>query len=343
MLPEFFTPQDAWMDQVGRIYALIQQTQASEAAAPHRLELRRATRINSVHSSTAIEGNRLSLEQVTAVVNGHVVFGPEKDVLEVQNAWAAYEELDSFDPYSVDDLLRAHAALTQGLITQSGRFRSTDVEIVNDAGEVLHTGSRWAKVPLLVTELLEWAATTTAHPLIASSATHYLIEHIHPFQDGNGRIGRLWQTLMLSRWNPLFAWMPTETLIARDQAGYYMALQASHSPEIDAAPFITFMLGVIEAALQDYQASVVVTVVEDVVVKDAALTLIREDPRISAARLATHLGMSARQAQRIIKSLRDTGILTREGSPKSGRWIVRDGQKVPEELPSRTGDHSAHF
>ncbi|MDR0432591.1 MAG: Fic family protein [Bifidobacteriaceae bacterium] len=254
MIPEFFTPQSGWLEQIGHICALLESAQVAGSA--HRVELRRKNRIAAVHSSTAIEGNRLSLGEVSAVIGGRSIFGPERDVLEVQNAWAAYEALDTLDPYSVDDLLRAHGLLTQGLIGEPGRFRSKDVEIFSEAGEVLHTGSRVAKVPRLVAELLEWAATTDAHPLVASGATHFLIEQIHPFQDGNGRIGRLWQTLMLARWNPVFAWMPTETLIARNQGRYYAALQASRQPEIDAAPFVTFMLGIIRAGLEEYQASV---------------------------------------------------------------------------------------
>ena len=326
MIPEFFTPQDEWLDQVGRIYVLLRSVQIGDAAAEHRLELRHKNRVNSVHSSTAIEGNRLNLDEATAVINGQTVYGPERDIREVQNAWAAYEALDTYDPYSVEDFLRAHGLLTSGLITESGRFRSRDVEIVNELSEVLHTGSRVAKVPRLISELLEWASTTTAHPIVASSATHFLIEHIHPFQDGNGRIGRLWQTLMLSRWNPLFAWMPTESLIAQHQAGYYTALQASREPAIDAAPFITFMLGIIEASLEDYQASVVENVVENVVVNDAVLGLIREDPTISATRIGERLGISSRQVQRIIKVWKDQGVLVREGSAKAGTWKVQQRQ-----------------
>ena len=285
MIPEFFTPQDEWFDQVGRIYQLLQSVQTGEAATGYRLELRRKNRIDTVHSSTAIEGNRLGLDEVAAVIGGKSIYGPERDILEVRNAWAAYEALDTYDPCLVDDFLRAHSLLTGGLITESGRFRSRDVEIVNDHSEVLHTGSQVAKVPRLVSELLEWASTTTAHPLIASSATHFLIEHIHPFQDGNGRVGRLWQTLILSRWDPLFAWLRTESLTAQHQPDYHAALQASREPEIDAAAFITFMLGVIEASLEDYRASVVVNGGENVVVNDAALALIRDDARISAARM----------------------------------------------------------
>lgn len=322
MIPEFFTPQDVWLDQVGRIYVLLHTIE--RASAVRQVELRRRNRIGAVHSSTAIEGNRLTIDEVTAVIDGRTVWGPEKDVLEVSNAWAAYEALDSFDPYSVDDLLRAHGLMTKGLISQSGRFRDVDVEIVNAGGEVLHTGSRVEKVPRLVGELLEWASTTTAHPLVASSATHFMLECIHPFQDGNGRIGRLWQTLLLSRWEPLFAWMPTETLIARDQLGYYTALHESQSPDLDGTPFITYMLGIIEASLEDYQTNVGINVGISVGISDRVLELIRQDEHTTAARMAQQLGMSVRQVERAIKSWRDLGVLIREGSNKSGRWIVRD-------------------
>ncbi|MCL2736880.1 MAG: Fic family protein [Propionibacteriaceae bacterium] len=324
MIPEFFTHQDAWFDQVGRIYALLHGIQTAGNATPRLVELRRKNRISSIHSSTAIEGNRLTLGEVTAVVDGHAVYGPAKDVLEVQNAWAAYEALDTFDPSLVDDFLRAHGMVTQGLIAESGQFRTMDVEIVNADGEVLHTGSQVAKVPRLIGELFEWAASTTVHPLIASCATHFMIEYIHPFQDGNGRLGRLWQTLMLSRWEPLFAWMPTETLIARNQVGYYTALRDSQESEIDGAPFITFMLSVIEQSLAEYQTDVGVNVGASVGVNERVLSLIRHEPHISAARLAERLGMSSRQVERIVKAWRDQGVLAREGSAKTGRWIVRD-------------------
>ncbi|MCL1800587.1 MAG: Fic family protein [Promicromonosporaceae bacterium] len=244
--------------------------------------------------------------------------------MEVRNAWAAYDAMDSYDPYSVQEFLRAHRLLTKGLIAEAGVFRSKDVEIVNAIGEALHTGSRVEKVPRLMAETLEWARTTNAHPLVASSATHFLIEHIHPFADGNGRIGRLWQTLLLSKWNPLFAWMPTETLIAKNQLGYYTALQDSREPELDAAPFIGYMLGIIEASLINYDTNVVKTVVDDVVVNDRVLSMLRDSPNVTAAKLADATGLSPRQVQRIIRMWREQGRLVRKGSARAGRWVVRD-------------------
>jgi Fic family protein len=253
VIPEFYTRQP-WDDQIERIAELVGRVGALEDAAKDKLELRRTNRIWSVHSSTAIEGNQLSVIQVAGVANGELVLAPPRDVKEVENALAVYDVLDTWDPWQVGDFLRAHRLLTEGLVTEPGAFRTVDVEIINAAHDVVHTGSRHQKVPRLIAELLEWGSTATDHPLIVSSATHFLIEHIHPFRDGNGRIGRLWQTLILSRWRPVFAWMPVETLIRARQERYYGALQSSREPEIDAAPFISYMLDVIEQSLVDYAA-----------------------------------------------------------------------------------------
>lgn len=334
VLPAFFTDQPAWLDKVGRIYALLERVKISEERVADPVRLRRSNRISSVHSSIAIEGNRLTLEQVNAVADGLPVYAPTRDVLEGENALAAYDVLGSFDPCSVDDFLRAHGILTRGLMTESGAFRTVEVAVVNADDEVLHTGSRPGKVPRLVAELFEWAGTAEQHPLVVSSATHYLIEHIHPFRDGNGRIGRLWQTLMLSRWNPLFEWMPTETLVRRNQAGYYQALQDSHEPEVDAAPFVTFMLDMIESSLEQY-----ITTAEQSgdgandgardganlrldATDQAVLAALSQDRTLTAADLAATVGKSQRTVERHLAKLAQAGLLSRHGSDKTGVWIV---------------------
>lgn len=195
--------------------------------------------------------------------------------------------------------------------------------------EVLHTGSRATKVPRLISELFEWAGASTEHPLIVSSAVHFMIEHIHPFRDGNGRAGRLWQTLILSRWRQIFAWMPTETLIRKHQQGYYDALQASREPEIDAAPFIGYMLEVVSESLVEYEtrsALAMPDVGANVGANERLVALLRADPSLSAAAIAAQLGKTSRTIERHLADLKAAGRLRREGPTKTGRWVVIDSQ-----------------
>jgi Fic family protein len=248
----FFSESPLWYEKIGRIHALLERVKVSEDQHGDILRLRKLSRILTVHASTAIEGNRLSPGQVRDVVNGKPVIGPAKDIKEVQNAWAAYDKLGSLDPWSRESLLSAHALMTDGLIWESGRFRSVDVAVVGSNKVVLHRGADPADVPGLVAELFEWGKQSLIHPLIKSSAVHFMLEYIHPFRDGNGRIGRLWQTLILSRWNQAFAWLPVETLIHYNQAWYYQALQESHAGGLDCRPFIDCMLDVINNSMYKY-------------------------------------------------------------------------------------------
>ena len=212
--------------------------------------LRRANRIRTIHGSLAIEQNTLSLEQVTAVLNGKHVLAPPKDIAEVKNAYEIYERLDELDPYSVDDLLTAHGIMTRGLMEESGVFRTRPVGVVDSEGHVLHFGTLPQYVPDLVMELLDWAKTSEVHMLIRSCVFHYEFELIHPFADGNGRVGRLWHTLLLSKWNPAFAWLPVESIIHDRQQEYYDAINASNDAGVSTV-FIEFMLSAIKASLMD--------------------------------------------------------------------------------------------
>jgi len=331
VIPQFYTKDPAWNGRVECIIELVGRVSALEEVTQDRLELRRANRIWSVHSSTAIEGNQLSVEQVASVARGEPVLAPPRDVKEVENALAAYDALDTLNPWAVEDFLRAHRLLTEGLVAESGAFRTVYVDIVNAAGEVIHTGSRPEKVSRLIAELLEWGSQADDHPLVVSSAAHFLIEHIHPFRDGNGRIGRLWQTLILAKWRPIFAWMPVETLISQHQGAYYQALQDSREPDIDAAPFIGYMLQVIEQALVGYENSAQVNAtgvginvgINVGMETPAAIThLLREDPTLSAAALAARLGVSPRTVERHLTALKAAGVLRRAGSRKSGHWVI---------------------
>ena len=212
--------------------------------------LRRTNRIRTIHGSLAIEQNTLSLEQVTAVLNGKHVLAPPKDIAEVKNAYEIYERLDELDPYSVDDLLTAHGIMTRGLVEESGMFRTRPVGVVDQEGHVLHFGTLPQYVPDLVMELLEWTQCSDLHMLIRSCMFHYELELIHPFADGNGRVGRLWHTLLLSKWNPAFAWLPVESIIHDRQQEYYDAINASNDAG-ESTAFIEFMLSAIKASLMD--------------------------------------------------------------------------------------------
>lgn len=212
--------------------------------------LRRINRIRTIHSSLAIEQNTLSLEQVTAVLNGKHVLAPPKDIAEVKNAYEIYERLDELDPYSVDDLLTAHSIMTRGLVEESGAFRTRPVGVVDQEGYILHFGTLPQYVPGLVMELLDWTKNSDLHMLIRSCVFHYELELIHPFTDGNGRIGRLWHTLLLSKYDPAFAWLPVESIIHDRQQEYYDAINASNDMG-ESTVFIEFMLSAIKAALID--------------------------------------------------------------------------------------------
>ena len=171
--------------------------------------LRRGNRLRSIQASLAIENNTLTLEQVTAIINGKRVLGHPREIQEVKNTFATYEMLEKLNPLSIKDLLKAHEILMAALVDESGRFRSGGIGIMKGR-EVVHIAPPPARVSALMHDLFAWIKDTDVHPLIASSVFHYEFEFIHPFADGNGRMGRLWQTLILSKWNPLFVNLPVE-------------------------------------------------------------------------------------------------------------------------------------
>jgi len=335
-LEKFYTEDPRWHEKIGDIHALLERVKISEEQSGDLLHLRKLNRILSIHASTAIEGNQLTLGQVTDVINGKPVWGPPKDIKEVQNAWHAYFEMTGYEPWTVSDLLQAHAHLTNSLIGESGQFRTVGVAVVRGDGVIMHRGSPAEQVPDLVKQLMHWGKTSEAHPLIKSSAVHYMLEHIHPFRDGNGRIGRLWQTLILSKWNPLFAWMPVETLVHHNQALYYKALQDSHTGGVDCRPFIGFMLDAIANSLYKYIDVATETLIDVPVnvganvpvnvpvseVSDKILMMVLANPKATAQKMALVLGVSDKTVKRHLKTLREEGRLMRVGSDKAGHWEV---------------------
>ena len=330
---DFFTQSPQWHLKIGEIHALLERVKISEEGHGDVLRLRKLNRILSIHASTAIEGNILTSRQVQDVVNGKPVLGPPKDIKEVRNAWAAYNLLEELNPYSSVDLLKAHASMTAGLVDESGAYRTCGVVVARRDGTILHQGAAYEDVPYLVINLLDWAMESSAHPLIKSSAVHFMLEHIHPFRDGNGRIGRLWQTLILSKWNPLFAWMPVETLVHHNQSLYYKALQDSHQGTVDCRPFIDFMLDAIENSLYKYVDIATETQNGRIGVETRPIDPINDptklildaivhNPHITYAELAVILGKSPATAKRVIRALKQTGKIIRVGSNKTGHWEV---------------------
>ena len=228
-------------EKVGRITGL-----RSYEARPY---LRRNNRIRSIHSSLAIEANSLSLDEVRSVINGQPVAGPEKEIREVRNAYAAYEMLGSFDPFSLDDLKKLHAVMTELTVKDSGSFRTHNEGVFN-GDTCIFIAPPPQLVPGQMEALFSWmnAEKDTLHPLILSSVFHYELVFIHPFSDGNGRMARLWQTALLAAWNPAFGSIPLESEIRKCQNEYYDAIASCHTAGRSDA-FIEFMLEMIDKAL----------------------------------------------------------------------------------------------
>ena len=218
----------------------------SFASRPH---LRRNNLIRSIHSSLAIEANSLSLDEVRAVIDGKIVIGPQKEILEVKNAYQAYEQLGNFDPYSLEDLKKLHGIMTCLTVQDSGRFRNHEEGVFH--GDVcIFVAPPPRLVPDHMRNLFKWMGENAGklHPLILSSVFHYEFVFIHPFSDGNGRMARLWQTALLSEWNPIFRYLPLESRIYEFQDGYYDAIAACHKAGNSDA-FIIFMLQMIDRTL----------------------------------------------------------------------------------------------
>lgn len=211
--------------------------------------LRKRNRIRTIQASLAIEGNTLSIDQVTAIIENKRVLGPAKDIREVTNAILVYDQLDAFNPVSEKSFLKAHQLLMKGLIPEAGRYRKGGAGIVK-GGSLTHLAPRAANVPMLMKDLFRYLKNNEELMLIKSCVFHYELEFIHPFADGNGRMGRLWQTLILMRQFPVLAYLPFESLIAAHQKDYYRALSISDKQGTSTF-FIAFMLRILREALDE--------------------------------------------------------------------------------------------
>lgn len=243
-----FSLTPAVLNLVAEVSELVgRYTEAANSRLTPRL--RRDNRVRTIQASLAIENNTLTLEQVTAVIAGKRVLGHPREIQEVRNAFATYEAMEQWAAGSADDLLAAHALLMAGLMDDAGRLRSGGVGIFRGE-QLVHMAPPANRVPELVANLMEWLRETDEHPLVASCLFHYEFEFIHPFADGNGRMGRLWQTLILRQWKPLMAFVPVETVVRERQEDYYHALSVADE-NADATPFVAFMLAAIRDAIEE--------------------------------------------------------------------------------------------
>ncbi len=293
------------------------QFNSSNAISPH---LRKVNKIKTITGTLQIEGNSLDIQKVTALLEGKRVLATQKEIAEVQGAIKAYDLLDSFDYTSIDDLLKAHKILMGELLTNAGSFRLKDVGVGGKEG-VVHIAPPSNQVQNLMHNLFNWLKNSDIHPLIKSSIFHYELEFIHPFVDGNGRIGRLWQTLILYNYKPIFKYMPIESIIKEHQQEYYKALENSGSIG-ESTPFIEFMLNVILLTCK----SVPLNDPKSVPLKrlDKIVELLKENKHLTINQIATICNVSSKTIKRDIAKLKELGKIKRVGSQKSGYWEIVD-------------------
>ncbi|MDE6410813.1 MAG: Fic family protein [Muribaculaceae bacterium] len=331
------------LNLVAEISAKIERY-AIELEQDTSLHLRKANRIKTIHSSLAIEGNALTENQVRDIINGKNVIAPVKEIQEVKNAIATYDIFPLLNPFDEKDLLRAHRTMMESLVDNPGQWRRCGVGVFGETGCV-HLAPPADRVAQLMSELFAWVKNADDHLLIRSCVFHYEFEFIHPFLDGNGRIGRLWQSLLLSRLHPLFAHLPVENMVHSNQQAYYDAITASNSAG-ESTPFIEFMLGEILETLSAHQGQEK----HDYDIADSpldrefgtifgnkfgikfgikfgdndkkVLLLMNSNPSFSSQNIANRLEITKRGVEKIIKRLREFKVIERIGSNKTGYWKV---------------------
>lgn len=275
--------------------------------------LRKKNRIKTLAGTLEIEGNFLGEEKITALIDGKRVLGTVKELAEVEGAIKAYEKLDEFRYFELDDLLLAHKILMDEILTTAGSFRSVNVKV----GE--HIAPQANMVNELMINLFSWLKNSDEHMLLKSCIFHYEFEFIHPFSDGNGRIGRLWQSVILNSFNPIFSLLPTESIVRDYQKEYYKAIEDSTALG-ESTPFCEFML---EMILKSIQTTLKSDQKSNYKSDQKVLALMKENSKITIYELMEKLSMSESGIKKVIKKLKDEGIVSRVGSLKSGHWEVK--------------------
>ena len=311
------------IDLISKISEKIGEINSLESSARH-IELRRESRIKTIHSSLAIENNSLSLEQITAIINGKRVLGAPNEIQEVKNAVQAYDLLLSLDSTKEKDLLHAHALMMKDLVRNNGRYRSGEVGIFNGQN-VVHVAPPASRVPALMKDLFRWVKKADVHPLVKSCVFHYEFEFIHPFQDGNGRLGRLWQSAILKDWKKVFAWIPVESLIKKNQAKYYRVLRACDA-SADSTAFVEFLLLLIlktvEEIVQNEKRVTAKVTIKVTVNQKKILDAVKKNPHVTLDELSKKIGISRKSIAANVKKLQEAGMLKRNGADKNGYWEI---------------------
>ncbi|WP_216358710.1 Fic family protein [Helicobacter sp. 12S02634-8] len=264
----------------------------------------------------AIENNTLDIEHITAIIIGKRVLGSPKEIKEVKNAYEAYEQIMGLNGASIEDLLEAHSLMMENLIDDAGRFRNSDVGIFGSEG-LVHLAPPSRFVESQIKKLFEWYQQSQWHPLIKSSIFHYEFEFIHPFSDGNGRLGRMWQSKLLGEWNELFYFLPVEELICETQTQYYQALSQSDGLG-SSVVFVEYILKLLEHITNQLSLGTLNGTLNHNEL--AVINLLKLDSKITNQILADKLKLSPRTIQRTLKALILKGYIERVGAKKNGYY-----------------------
>ncbi|HEY5511484.1 MAG TPA: Fic family protein [Prolixibacteraceae bacterium] len=314
-----FTISNKAINLIANISAQIERY-ASRMEQEDGLLLRKINRIKTIQGSLAIEGNTLSESMITEILEGKHVVAPLREIQEVKNAIKTYDAFATLNPYRVKDLLKAHGLMMEALVDDAGHFRLGGVGVFAGTRAV-HIAPPAKRVPLLIDDLFGWLKGSDDHLLVKSCVFHYEFEFIHPFTDGNGRMGRLWQSIVLTQLHPIFAHLPVENIVFQNQQQYYEAISQSTSAT-DSGIFVEFMLEKILATLRKRQGEPLSN--ENNVGVNDTVNLIKANPKITLDELALKLGKSRRTVTRIIKKLQEENIISRIGSDKTGYWEVKN-------------------
>lgn len=324
------------INRIAEISALLERHNIA-LEGENNLKLRKANRIKTIHSSLAIEGNTLSEDEVRDIINGKQVVAPLRQIQEVKNAIRVYDLYSQLNPFAEKDLLKAHSIMMEALTDDAGRYRSGGVGVFGESG-LVHMAPPPQRVPELMGNLFAWLKKSRDHLLIRSCVFHYEFEFIHPFSDGNGRTGRLWQSLILGRLNPLFEHLPVENMVYANQQEYYNAIARS-TAEGQSGPFIDFMLNEILKVLQKNIKENVSNELPDKVPNKlpdkvpnktelSVLELLSDNPRLTRVELAEKVGITENGIKKIVANMKAAGWIERMGSNKNGYWVINYGGSI---------------